>query len=169
MKAPRMSQHLSRRQFHLLSVSAAASAAIPSVRRIHAAGPNEKLGIAIIGLNGRGMSHVEGFAKSSNIEIRAVVDIDEAVGEKKASMISGITGKRPTVYRDMRKAFDSKDIDMVSCATPNHWHALSGIWAMQAGASGNVILPMARRSIRRTSDTIRWLALTPNLQAMDCG
>jgi predicted dehydrogenase len=128
-----MSQKISRRHFHLLSASALAATSMPSVRRAHAAGPNEKLGIAIIGVNGRGMSHVEGFAKSANIEIRAIVDIDEAVGEKKASMISGKTGKRPIVYRDMRKAFDSKDIDIVSCATPNHWHALSGIWAMQAG------------------------------------
>ena len=42
-------------------------------------------------------------------------------------------GKAPKVVKDMREAFDSGDVDIMSTATPNHWHALSGIWAMQAG------------------------------------
>ncbi|MDZ4849377.1 MAG: Gfo/Idh/MocA family oxidoreductase [Pirellulaceae bacterium] len=128
-----MSLKLSRRQFNLLSVSAAATSVFTSTSRLSAAGPNSTMGIAIIGLNNRGMDHVKGFAKNKNVEIRAVVDIDESVGEKKAGLIADLTGKRPTVYRDMRQAFDSKDIDLVSCATPNHWHALCGVWAMQAG------------------------------------
>jgi len=33
----------------------------------------------------------------------------------------------------MRKVFEDKDIDAVFIATPNHWHALSTIWACQAG------------------------------------
>jgi len=131
-----VSHRLSRRQFSFLSLSAAAAAAstvISPIRRVQAIGPNDTVGMAVIGLNNRGMDHVKGFASHKHVEIRAVVDIDESVGEKKASLISGITGKRPKVYRDMREAFDSKEIDIVSCATPNHWHALSGVWAMQAG------------------------------------
>ena len=39
----------------------------------------------------------------------------------------------PKEFADMRAMFDSKDIDAVSMTTPNHWHALAAIWAMQAG------------------------------------
>lgn len=133
LKTLTMSQKLSRRQFNLLSISAAASSVAVSSKRCFSAGPNSTLGLAIIGLNNRGMDHVKGFAKVEQAEIRAIVDIDETVGQKKAGLIEELTGKRPTVYRDMRQAFDSKDIDIVSCATPNHWHALCGLWAMQAG------------------------------------
>lgn len=125
-----MSQSLSRRQFQALSL-AGLSAAFAS--RTSYAAANSTMGLAVIGVNGRGMSHIEGFAKNSNVQIRAIVDIDEAVGLKKAELIEKATGTKPVVYRDMRQAFDSKDVDMVSCATPNHWHALCGVWAMQAG------------------------------------
>ncbi len=127
-----MSNRLSRRRFNLLSLSAVASTTVVASSRLHAVGPNDKIGLAIIGVNGRGGSHIEGFKSNPNIEIRAIVDVDKEVGEKKASVIAK-SGKRPTVYTDMRQAFDAKDIDIVSCATPNHWHALCGIWAMQAG------------------------------------
>jgi predicted dehydrogenase len=123
----------SRRQFQCLTLSTAAASVLTSVGRLRAVGPNDKLGIAVVGVNGRGGSHLDGFAKHPNVEIRAIVDVDIEVGEKKASSISKTTGVRPKVYRDMREAFDSKDIDIVSCAAPNHWHALCGIWAMQAG------------------------------------
>jgi predicted dehydrogenase len=127
-----MSRRLSRRQFSLISLSVAASS--PSLAsRLRAVGPNEKVGIAVIGVNSRGGSHIDGFSAHPNVEIRAIVDVDKEVGEKKASLISNKTKKRPTVYTDMREAFDSKEIDMVTCATPNHWHALCGVWAMQAG------------------------------------
>jgi predicted dehydrogenase len=128
-----MSRHVSRRHFNFLTLSAAATASLASTHRVRAVAANEKMGLAVVGVNGRGMSHVSGFNDHSHIEIRAVVDVDESVGETKASQIASKTGLRPKVYRDMRQAFDSKDIDIVSCAAPNHWHALCGVWAMQAG------------------------------------
>ena len=127
-----MTHRISRRKFSLFSASVAATTAT-STFRLSAADPNSKVGLAVIGVNNRGMDHVKGFAANDLVEIRAIVDIDSDVGEKKASLIASMTGKRPVVYTDMRQAFDSKDIDIVSCATPNHWHALCGIWAMQAG------------------------------------
>lgn len=128
-----MKRPASRRQFGIYTASLAATTIAASSVRSQAADPNSVVGLAVVGVNGRGMSHVEGFAANKQVEIRAIVDIDSEVGEKKASLISSKTGKRPVVYTDMRKAFDSKDIDIVSCAAPNHWHALCGVWAMQAG------------------------------------
>ena len=112
-----MNQKISRRHFSALTVAATAVSAIAPLRA-RAVGPNEKFGLAVIGVNGRGMDHVNGFGKNPNIEIRAIVDIDEKVGEKRAESIEKAYRTRPKVYRDMREAFDSADIDMISCATP---------------------------------------------------
>ena len=49
------------------------------------------------------------------------------------SFILKESGSKPKTYQDMRQVFDDKDIDAVSIATPNHWHALATIWACQAG------------------------------------
>lgn len=138
-----MTQKISRRQFHVLTAATAAATALTSSQRIHAAGPNEKLGVAVVGVNGRGMSHVGGFGANERAEIRAIVDIDEKVGEKRAEEIGEKYGKRPTVYRDLRQALDSADIDIITCATPNHWHALCGIWAMQAGKDVYIEKPIS--------------------------
>ena len=48
-------------------------------------------------------------------------------------MVEDATGRKPKVYQDLRKLYEDKDIDAVSIATPNHWHALATIWACQAG------------------------------------
>ncbi len=128
-----MSHSISRRQFNALTAAAAAAGVFSTTSRVRAAGPNEKFGLAVVGVNGRGMSHVNGFGSNDNVEIRAIVDIDEKVGGQRASQIAEKYGARPAVYRDLREALDSTEIDIVSCATPNHWHALCGIWAMQAG------------------------------------
>jgi len=135
---------LNRRQFTSLAVSAAAGAAVASRSSFaREASPNDMIGVAVIGVNGRGGEHIREFANDKRVEIRALVDIDDYVANKKADMVAELqNGRRPTVYSDMRKAFDSPDIDAVSTATPNHWHALCGIWAMQAGKDAYIEKPV---------------------------
>lgn len=70
------------------------------------------------------------------------MDVDEAVGNKRCDQIEGKQGLRPKLYTDMRKAFEDDSIDGISTATPNHWHALCGIWAMQAGKDAYVEKPV---------------------------
>ncbi len=117
-----MSQ-LNRRQFTSLAAGLTAGTILTtSPKRSEAIGPNDKMGVAVVGVNGRGGEHLREFHNDKRVEIRAIVDIDEYVGNQKADMVAGLQGKRPTVYTDMRKAFDSKEIDAISTATPNHWH-----------------------------------------------
>ena len=126
---------LNRRQFTSIAASATASLALASRGPVaRAAGPNDKIGIAVIGVNGRGGEHIREFSDDKNrVEIRALVDIDSYAANKKADLVEELQGRRPTVYSDLRKLFESPDIDAISTATPNHWHALCGVWAMQAG------------------------------------
>src|SRR5207237_10693163 len=94
---------------------------------------NDKLRVAVVGVHGRGKDHVAGFAGRNNCEVAVICDCDEAViGEamKKATKEQGTT---PKYEKDIRKVLDDKSIDIVTVATPNHWHALAAVWAMRAG------------------------------------
>lgn len=107
-----------------------------------AQGPNSKLGVAVVGVNSRGKSHMGGFITDDRTVIAAIVDVDEYVGKDRAEQVAQKQGFAPKVFRDMREAFDAKGIDIVSTATPNHWHALCGIWAMQAGKDAYIEKPV---------------------------
>ena len=128
-----------RRQFLERTTSAAAAGTIgrgPAAALAQekaAAGPNETLRVAIVGVRNRGRDHVEAFKKRKDVEIAAIVDVDEVIGQAMVADIEKATGKRPVYLKDQRKALDNKTIDLVSIATPNHWHALGAIWAIQAG------------------------------------
>jgi len=143
-----MSQH-TRREFlenSMFATAAAATAAsLPSVvTAARSKSPNERLRVAVLGVHGRGRTHLAEFGKRADCEIVAIVDPDEAVGNRNGvEPVYKKTGKKPAFYRDMRKAFEDSSIDIVSIATPNHWHSLAAIWAMQAGKDVYVEKPVS--------------------------
>ncbi len=96
-------------------------------------GANDKINMAVIGIRGRGGSHIKNFTKNKNVRMKYIVDIDENLYDRRIKEIEDIAGYKPKTEWDMRKVFDDKEIDAVSIATPNHWHALATIWAAQAG------------------------------------
>lgn len=106
-------------------------------------GANEKLGIAVVGVGGRGNSHIGAFINDVRTEVRVIVDVDETIGNYRCNEIEEKQGKRPILVSDMRHAFDSNDVDAISTATPNHWHALAGVWAMQAGKDAYIEKPIS--------------------------
>ncbi|MCO8120692.1 Gfo/Idh/MocA family oxidoreductase [Stieleria sp. TO1_6] len=132
---------LNRRQFSLASAAGIALSSLP--QRSSAQSPNEKLGVCIAGVNGRGGEHIRGFNVDPRTEILAIVDIDESVGQRRAEMIEKLQGRAPIVFKDVREALDNKQIDILTCATPNHWHALMGVWAMQAGKDVYIEKPIS--------------------------
>ncbi|MBX7259378.1 MAG: Gfo/Idh/MocA family oxidoreductase [Candidatus Hydrogenedentes bacterium] len=97
------------------------------------AGANDRLRVACIGLRGRGNEHIEQFSTLPNVEIATLCDIDEKILDQRKNYFKEKNLKIPKTETDLRKVFDDKDIDAVSIATPNHWHALATIWACQAG------------------------------------
>ncbi len=99
-------------------------------------GANERLNVAVIGTGGRGGAHVSSWCSLKdklNINLKTVCDADELLSAQKAAMAEKSTKTRPSTEWEMRRVFDDKDIQLVSFATPNHWHALGTIWACQAG------------------------------------
>jgi len=94
----------------------------------------DRLGVAIVGARGRGNSHIAAYSKRRDTSVLYICDPDESVGEKRAREAGRRQGGRPVKHvLDFREALADPRVDIVSIATPNHWHALASIWAMQAG------------------------------------
>jgi predicted dehydrogenase len=140
---------LSRRE--MLERSMLATAAAIAAQHAHlpvtfaqgSSSPNERIRVAITGVNGRGGEHIGQFIKRKDAEIAAIIDVDEAVAQRRLDAIEKDTGKRPAFFTDIRKCLEDKSIDVVSIATPNHWHSLGAIWAMQAGKDVYVEKPVS--------------------------
>lgn len=110
---------------------------------LRAASPNETLGVVVVGVRGRGGSHLSAYVSNPRTEVRYIAEVDEKVANERADSVAKKQGgRRPKIVRDMREALDSKDVDILSTATPNHWHALAGVWAMQAGKDCYVEKPI---------------------------
>lgn len=126
-----------RRKFMKNGAKVAAVVAVPGALRAlgtqqGGVGANDRVRVAIVGLRGRGESHIRGYGALPNVEIAALCDIDDSVMSERVAQVRKM-GFQPKTYTDVRKLLDDKSIDAVSIATPHHWHALIAIWAMQAG------------------------------------
>lgn len=105
-------------------------------------GANDRVNIAIIGIRGMGMLHTEAFQSVKGVEVRAFCDVDANLFPERVKKYFTNKGLRePKLYQDLRKLYEDKEIDAVSIVTPNHWHALAAIWAIQAGKHVTVEKP----------------------------
>jgi predicted dehydrogenase len=121
-----------RRDF--LKASAGAAFASPAIAASRLSS-NDRIRVAVIGVRGRGRSHIQAFHDLSgeNVEIVYLCDVDSAVLEQRAAAYEKTSGKKVKLCQDMRQILDDKSVHAVSFATPDHWHARGTIWACQAG------------------------------------
>ncbi|RHJ91789.1 Gfo/Idh/MocA family oxidoreductase [Parabacteroides bouchesdurhonensis] len=96
-------------------------------------GANNKLRVGAIGVNSRGFALASNFAKQEGCEVNHVCDVDSRALQKCAAAIQKIAGNKVKTDKDLRKMLESKDLDAVVIATPDHWHAPAALLAMQAG------------------------------------
>ncbi len=98
------------------------------------AAPSDRIRIAIIGLGPQGLSHLKWFSALPEIEIAALCDVDQGrLAEAHKQLQTHRPNTRTDGYTDFRSVIDRKDVDAISCATPDHWHALIAIMAFQSG------------------------------------
>jgi hypothetical protein len=164
----------SRREFlrHSAALSAALAGLSQQQPESHAAeqdqpaaktgSANDRLRVAVIGVRGQGSAHVANYSNPKNnlnCEVAVICDVDEAVIGKPMETAEKQQGKRPRYEKDLRKVLDDKSIDVVSIATPNHWHALAAVWAMQAGKDVYVEKPVSHNVLegRRIVEAARKL------------
>lgn len=134
-------KHTSRRTFIKGSLVAGLSAPMSTWSR--AQGSNDRVNVAVIGVGGQGGGHYgDALGNKHGGQAVAVCDADMmavnsrvAMGEKANKKIAG--------YQDYRKLLESKDVDAVIIATPNHWHTLIAIAALQAGKHVYVEKPVS--------------------------
>jgi predicted dehydrogenase len=108
--------------------------AAPSVSR-RILGANDRVVVASIGIRGQGNALKRGFARLANVEIKTLCDVDANLAPERMndSRLADVATFKPGFAQDLRRVLDDKDIDAVIIATPNHWHALATVWAVQAG------------------------------------
>jgi predicted dehydrogenase len=109
----------------------AVSNALPSPRVRPSRSANEKVVVAVIGLNGRGIVHAQNFSRLANSEVAYLCDVDRTVLGKAAGALR--QDRAPKAIEDFRRALDDRSVDAVAIATPDHWHAPMAILALQAG------------------------------------
>ena len=144
-------------------------------------GPNETLNVAVVGISGknrprvrgmiggRGMVHVNNYANIPNVRVTALCDVDERLFPAASAEVEKLFGHKPRTEVDFRKLIEDKEIDIISVATPDHWHALHTIWACQAGkdvyvekpahqliAEGKKMVEAARKYDRIVQNGITW-------------
>jgi predicted dehydrogenase len=128
---------------NLTVASTGATIIIPIIQPSWRNSPNESINIAVTGIRSRGKDHYRALSKIPNVNIVAICDIDKRQLPEAVSEIEKLTGRKPETETDFRKLIERKDIDAVSLATPNHWHALQTIWACQAGKDVYVEKPVS--------------------------
>ena len=129
-----MDKNQSRRKFIKNSATATAAAlTIPTIVPAHAFGANDRINAAVLGLNGRGKNHVKNLMVQDNVQVTTLCDPDMNILKDRQKSFKETYSKDVALEQDLRNVMENKDIDVVSIASPNHWHALSVIWACQAG------------------------------------
>jgi predicted dehydrogenase len=96
-------------------------------------GANDKINVAMMGVNSRGSALASTFGKQENCEIIYVCDVDSRAAEGCIGNVEKATGKRPAAMGDFRKALERKNLDALVIAAPDHWHAPAAILATKAG------------------------------------
>ena len=128
-------ESLNRRDF--LKKSAVSSAGLmagaPAIaKNLARSSPNETINVAVAGVRSRGFvygggGHCVNLAKIPNVRIVKVCDVDERIFADVVPQLEKMTGQKVATEVDFRRLLDDKEIDAVSIATPDHWHALAAI------------------------------------------
>ncbi len=105
--------------------------------------PSDQIRLGVVGFHGRGRDHYRNFARIPGVKVAFLCDIDERLHADGVAEVEKLAGYRPETFVDMRKMLERKDLDAISVATPDHWHALHEIWACQAGKDVYVEKPVS--------------------------
>ena len=96
-------------------------------------GSNDKITVACMGVNSRGLAVGRNFASQKDCEVLYVCDVDSRASDKCIAAVEKIQQKRPKAAPDFRKALEDKSLDALIVTAPDHWHAPAAILACAAG------------------------------------
>ncbi len=137
------------------AITAGAFAAAPAyIPAMISNSPNSRINVAVVGIagerkrtrgiiRGRGMVHIRNFSEIPNVSVGTLCDIDERLFPQNEAMVEILFGSKPKTEVDFRNVLEDPGIDVVSLASPDHWHALQTVWACQAGKDVYVEKPVS--------------------------
>ena len=95
--------------------------------------PNDTLRVAVMGARIRGKFHLGAFPKQPNVEVTHLIETDSTIVPEALAVLAKNQKSVAAVETDVRKVLESKAVDILVVAAPDHWHALATVWACQAG------------------------------------
>src|SRR6266478_8142062 len=119
-------KRVSRRSF--LETAAAAGAAFPLVTIAgtkssgRVLGANDAIRVGVAGIHGQGNAHIDQYLGLKNVQVTHLIDPDRSLFESRSQKIREKGGNSPKCFQDIRAALEDKELDVISVATPNHWH-----------------------------------------------
>ena len=116
-----------RRRIFQGAVATVATRALPVL------GANDTVHLGVVGTGGRGRGHLQYFSEVPGTRLAAICDVNQEARERASAIVRKLQGHSPREYSDLRELYEDNEVQAVSIATPNHWHALATIWACQAG------------------------------------
>ena len=122
-----MENNIQRRSFIKAAGLAAAGVAVSSMKfPLFGRGfaPGEKVVLATMGTNGRGLEHIKSLTKIPNVEIAYICDVEDNARAKGINLVEKLTGKKPMAVKDFRTILDNKDIDGITIATPDQYRGV---------------------------------------------
>ena len=125
---------MNRRAFLYNSGVLASAASITAKSYSQIMGSNDRVNFAVIGLNSRAYAHLDSLKANKNTaRISHVCDVDTNILSKFAGKAETTLGYAPATERDFRHILQMKEVDAITIATPDHWHAPMAIAGVQAG------------------------------------
>jgi predicted dehydrogenase len=136
---------MNRRTFLTSTGIAAGGLALPGLPGIFADEPTSKPRVGLIGCGWYGKLDLIRLLQVAPAEVVSLCDVDAAMLAAAAEQVSErqVSKKKPRTYGDYREMLKEKDLDIVMVETPDHWHALPMIAAVEAGADVWVQKPIS--------------------------
>jgi predicted dehydrogenase len=138
-----------RRTFLAQSAAAATALAIPTIIPSSAIGrgrtaPSERITIGSIGVGGKGRNNTQQFAGFEDCQVVAVCDVDaHHLAAAKGEVDKHYGNSSCSALADFRQLVDRADIDAICVSTPDHWHAIASVAALNAGKDVYCEKPLA--------------------------
>src|ERR1700730_5076495 len=107
--------------------------ALTAASAVRVWGANDKVNVGIVGLGGRGSSHLNTYTSLNEAHVVALCDVNQAARERAQATLSRKNLEKAREFEDMRQMYADPKVEAVSIATPNHWHALSSTGSMKPG------------------------------------
>jgi len=115
----------------------------PFRKQTRTVSPSDKISFGVIGCNGMGFGDTRSLLRIPETRCLAVCDVDRRVAERRANDLIALGGPAPKVHGDYRRVLEDPDLDFVVIGTPDHWHCLITVEALEAGKHVYVEKPMA--------------------------